>query len=168
MRYVMNDYELIYLIREEYDVLALEYLIYKYQKLIWKHIHRIGIPEKDHDDFFQEGQMMLVKATKTYDERHNKTFTRYFELIMTRHFYHLKRASWNVVLHDDVDFVTGSQLIEEDLPEIDFQSDLENIVYTDYFVKGRSVEELAFELGFDKKKIYNTIFRVREKIKSMI
>ncbi|MCF7932453.1 MAG: sigma-70 family RNA polymerase sigma factor [Acholeplasmataceae bacterium] len=168
MRFVMNDYELIYLIRSERDVMAMEYLLMKYQKLIWKHIHRIGLPDKDHDDYFQEGLMMLVKATKTFDERHNKTFTRYFELIMTRHFYHLKRASWNVVLHDHVDFVTGTQLIEESLPSFDFQSDLEETVYQDYFINRRSVKDLSLELGVDKKKIYNTIYRVREKLKSML
>jgi RNA polymerase sporulation-specific sigma factor len=168
MKYVMNDYELIHLIRDERDVHATEYMLHKYKRLIWKHIHRIGVPEKDMDDYFQEGQMMLIKAVKTFDESHNKTFTRYFELIMTRHFYHLRRASWNVVLHDDVSFVEGSVTIEEEMPEFEFSSALEERVYKDYILGTRTVKDLTLDMGVDRKTVYNTIYRVKEKIKKML
>jgi RNA polymerase sporulation-specific sigma factor len=51
----MNDYELIDLIRYENDHVALDFMFYKYQKLIWKNVHLLNIPSKDYDDFFQEG-----------------------------------------------------------------------------------------------------------------
>jgi hypothetical protein len=47
MNYVMNDYELIYLIQVEQDEIALNFMFKKYHKFIWKYVHLANIQEKD-------------------------------------------------------------------------------------------------------------------------
>jgi RNA polymerase sporulation-specific sigma factor len=167
MIYVMNDYELIYLIRQ-HDQTAFRYLINKYSRLIWKNVHLMNLESRDSEDFYQEGLMMLVKAVETFNERHNKTFTRYFEMILKRKFYALKRRLPDYVLYDNFDFQKGVTFIEEQAPDIEFQSELEQIVYEDYFIARHPVQQIALKTGFDRKKIYNTIFRVRKKLKSVL
>lgn len=167
MIYVMNDYELIYLIRQ-HDQTALRYMIRKYSRLIWKNVHLMNLKGTDNEDFYQEGLMMLVKAVNTFNERYNKTFTRYFEMILKRKFYRLKRRLPDYVLYDNFDFHKGSTYIEEEAPDIRFHSELEQIVYEDYFVAGHPVQDITIKTGFDRKKIYNTIFRVRKKLKSVL
>ncbi|MFP4177682.1 MAG: RNA polymerase sigma factor [Acholeplasmataceae bacterium] len=167
MIYVMNDYELIYLIRQ-HDQIAFSYLIDKYSRLIWKNVHLLELSKGDSEDFYQEGLMMLVKAVNTFNERYNKTFTRYFELILKRKFYALKRRLPDYVLYDNYSFQKGVTFIEEEAPDLSFRSEIERIVYEDYFIAGVPVPEIALSTGFDRKKIYNTIFRVRNKLKSML
>lgn len=89
----MNDYELIYLVQNHRDGIALEYLFKKYKLLIWKYIHMYDVPYYERDDFLQEGYLMLNKAINLFDESKNKTFTRYFELILKRKFWALLKKA---------------------------------------------------------------------------
>jgi RNA polymerase sporulation-specific sigma factor len=72
---IMNDYELVYLIRTQKDSIAFDFLFQKYKKFIWKYIHFMHIEYKEQDDFFQEGILTLYKAVETFDESRNKTFS---------------------------------------------------------------------------------------------
>ena len=82
----MNDYELVYLIRFEQCQVALDFLYMKYSRFIWKQIHVLHVNHYEQDDFHQEGLLMLHKAVTTFNEAKNKTFMRYFDLILKRHF----------------------------------------------------------------------------------
>jgi RNA polymerase sporulation-specific sigma factor len=168
MIYVMNDYELIDLIRYENDHVALDFMFYKYQKLIWKNVHLLNIPSKDYDDFDQEGMLMLKKALDVYDDKHGKTFTRFFELILKRQFYVLKRQLPKVVLYDHVDYCKGVSYIEEEPYVLTFSSKLEQQIHDAYFLEELSVQQIADFTGKTKKQIYNTIFRIREKYKNVL
>jgi len=64
----MNDYELIYLVQNHQDGIALEFLFDKYKLLIWKYIHQYEVPYYEREDFFQEGLIMLHKAVLRFDE----------------------------------------------------------------------------------------------------
>jgi len=168
MRYLMNDYELIYLIQNERDDIAMSFMFKKYHKFIWKQVHLLNVDPKEHDDMHQEGILMLHKALQTFDESKNKSFTRYFELILKRQLYRMKNSIPKYHLYDNTDFCKGVSYIEEELEEIEFSSDLELKVNELYFLKRRSVSEIMRQTGYTKKQIYNTIFRVKEKYKNML
>ncbi len=168
MYLVMNDYELIYLIRTEQDEIALSFMFKKYHKFIWKHIHLLNIQEKEHDDFHQEGLLMLHKAILTFDENRGKSFTKYFELILKRQFYQCIHKIPKYLLFDHTNFCTAVTYIEEEPIEMTFTSELEQKIYTCYFVQGMSVQQIFDTYAYTKKQIYNSIFRIKEKYKMMV
>ena len=164
----MNDYELIYLIQSEHDDHAMTFMFQKYHKFIWKQVHLLNVDSKEHDDLHQEGVLMLHKAIQTFDETKNKSFTRYFELILKRQLYRMKSSIPNYYLYDNTDFCKGVSYIEEEPFELELSSELENKVHELYFLKRRSVSEIKRVTGYSKKQIYNTVFRVKEKYKNML
>jgi len=168
MIYVMNDYELIYLIQSNHDDHALTYMYQKYHRFIWKYIHLLNLEKKEHEDFYQEGILILHKAIKTFNERYNKSFTRYFELILKRHFYQLKQALPKYYLFDHTDFVKDVVYIEEAYDPIDLHSDLERLVYEKYFVLKQSVHKIQEDSQYSPKQIYNAIYRIKDKYKNMV
>ncbi|MDO9629621.1 MAG: sigma factor [Acholeplasmataceae bacterium] len=168
MHLVMNDYELIYLIHAEHDELALDFMFQKYHKFIWKQVHLMELEPKEHDDFHQEGNLMLNKAIKTFNTDKNKTFTRYFELILKRHFYQLKRSLPTYFLFENTDFCKERCYIEEEPVYLSLNSNLEQIVYERYFMNRETIIDIESSTNFSRKQIYNTIFRIKEKYKIMI
>lgn len=168
MIYVMNDYELIYLIQTDGCEHALQFMYQKYQKFIWKQVHNLHLEEKEYDDFHQEGLLMLIKAIKTFDERYKKSFTKYFELILKRHFYALLRDLPHYTLFETTDFVKEFVLMEEEVQYMTFESEIENEVHERYFIKHQPVKDIAYETKFKEKQIYNAIYRIKEKYKIML
>ena len=83
-----NDYELLYLMNE-FDEEAEKILIEKYSVLIRFRIYKFKVKDRYIDDFMQEGLYMLLIAAKTYNEMSDKTFTKYFDLILQRKFQRL-------------------------------------------------------------------------------
>lgn len=168
MIYVMNDYELIYLIRHDYCERALTFMYQKYQKMIWKHIHNLHLEQKEHDDFHQEGIMMLHKAIQTFNERYNKSFTRYFELILKRHFYKMVSSLPQYVLYETTDFIKETVIIEEEVEYLHFDSKLEYDIHERFFIQHESIDTIMAHSSYTKKQIYNAIYRIREKYKIVI
>lgn len=164
----MNDYELLYLIHQEKDEIACNYMFKKYHRLIWKNVHIMNIKTYDHDDFYQEGLLMLDKAIKTFSEDKNKSFTRYFELILKRHFYYLKRTLPLYLLCEDTSFVKGATYIEEELDLSFLSSVMEKDIMIAYFDQGMKIKDIEQSLPYTKKQIYNTIYRIKEKYKIVI
>lgn len=164
----MNDYELIYLIHNEYDEISLNFMFKKYHKFIWKQVHLLNIESKEHDDMYQEGVLILYKAIQTFNEAKNKTFTRYFELILKRRLYKIKKKIPNYYLYEHTNFCKGTSYIEEDTLQLKLSSKLEITVYESYFLNRHTVEQIEKETKYSRKKIYNAIFRIKEKYKVML
>ncbi len=166
----MNDYELVYLIRAQNDSIAFDFLFQKYKKFIWKYIHLMNIELREQDDFFQEGILILYKAVETFDESKNKTFTRYFELILRRHFYHLIYKLPKYLLYEDSNFMScfGYEEEQNDQDLMDSCSLFEKNIYQFYFVEKQAVKKISKQMACEPKKIYNAIFRIKEKYKNMI
>lgn len=168
MIYVMNDYELIYLIQTDGCEHALQFMYQKYQRFIWKQVHNLHLEQKEYDDFHQEGLLMLFKAIKTFNEHYKKSFTRYFELILKRHFYSLIRSLPRYMLYETTDFVKECVLMEEEIEYMTFESEIESVVHERYFINKESVKQIAYETKFQEKQIYNAIYRIKEKYKIML
>lgn len=171
MKYNDNDYELIYLIRENNEV-AMKVMIEKYSPLIWRVIRNMRIKSSELDDFYQEGLICLFKAIDTFDDSYNKTFTRYFEMIWRRRVLGLLRSSTlDYQRIDDFDsFGMESYVLEEMAFEYNIEVNLEKMddfekkVYLLYNIENYSIEYISNSLNVKRKKIYNTI----EKIKRML
>lgn len=160
-----NDYELIYLVQSHQDGVALEYLFKKYDKLIWKYIHLYNVPFYEQEDFHQEGKIILYQAITYFNEEKGKTLTKYFELILKRRFWRLIKELPNYNILED--YSQFGRYEEEKIIflEEDFKSDIEKYVFNAYFLENQSVSKIENETGYQKKQIYNAIYRIKEKLK---
>lgn len=159
----LNDYELLYLIRSENDHVALKFMFQKYKKFIWKQVHYINRRPIEQDDLFQEGQMMLLKAIDTFDESRSKTFMRYFELIMRRHLQKVNQKIPALILHENLNFCDNYYVLPvNEETEVVLISDLQREIFEDYFVNRMRINDIVKKRGYSRKKVYNTIYRIRE------
>lgn len=169
-----NDYELIYLIRNGNEI-ALDILLKKYNNLIYKKIIDFKVYNCDFDDFFQEGLMILNNAVSEFSEEYNKSFTRFFELLLIRRFIRLRGNSYyknkyyflNESLIDKLEGnISEKRSIDYYInKEKNYLSKLENIILQEYFLNSLSVKVISEKYNVDVKKIYNTISRVKNKLK---
>lgn len=168
MRYVMNDYELIYLFQTYQDEQAFEFLLKKYHRFIWKIIHTLHLEQKELDDFYQESILMLFKAATTFKEKYKKSFTKYYELILRRQLYYLKKKLPNILLSEESFFkdIIAPVVIEEE--EITLNHPKEQKMFDLYFKRQLSVKEISKQENLSAKQIYNLIYRVRKQLKSRL
>lgn len=164
----MNDYEIIYMIKYDHDEYALAFMIKKYEKFIWKKIHSMYVHDEEKIDFFQESLILLNKAIQTFDESYNKTFTRYFELILIRKLIALKKETKQYILRESSFFYQlESPETQTEKLELSFEDHNKQIVYQYYFENKRSIEYISQTLQLTKKQVYNIIYQIKQKIKKM-
>lgn len=86
----VNDYELVYRIRENDDEEAINFLIKKYEPIIIKLAKKYFVQAKyqgvDMNDFLQEGRIAVVKALNSYDPNSVSLFYTYVTICINRHF----------------------------------------------------------------------------------
>lgn len=162
----MNDYEIIYLIRSQRNEDALAFMLKKYEKFIWKNIHTMYVNEDDKHDFFQESLILLNKAIQTFDESYNKTFTRYFELILKRRLFALKKDSQQYVIREPSFFyqIESPETQKESLQPL-FKNERQQSVYFYYFESHRAIDYVSETLNLSKKQVYNIIYQIKKIIK---
>lgn len=167
-----NDYELIYLVQDQNDMVALEVIFDKYNKFIYKKVRMFHIYDSDMDDFHQEGLIMLHKAVITFKPEFNKTFMRYFEVLLERKFINLLRKRQRKYFNEEqliqLEMTKPLCVYEEPVefiaPCISFKSDKEKCIYEYYYLKGYKIEEIAVMLALNVKQVYNTIYRIKKKL----
>lgn len=176
----MNDYELIYLIQTENDQYATNCLFKKYEPLILKYMSVYKIRLSERDDFLSEGFLMLERAVETFDERYDKTFTRYFELLLKHRFWRLITKSPNYLLCEDLDLYTKNNTltpqriyensdIDEKISEaIKCLTDNELEIYNLFFVENMKIKEICQIVKKDEKRVYNALFRIKNKLKKFL
>ena len=172
--YQYNDYELLYLISEQNEI-ALNIMYQKYIPLIKARIAAFRIKEHNREDFFQEGLFMLFRAITTYRTDSRKTFNKYFDMILQRHFIQLLRREskhfYNVVLTDKIDY-----LKEEDAKEESY--DLDTLLSLCKFspfeqkvlelrLRNHSIKEISEELGCRVQQVYDANDRIKRKLKAV-
>lgn len=169
-----NDYELIYYIQTFNDEWSLKLMISKYKRLIWKNIHLLCYETRDRDDFYQEGVIQLTRAVYLFDESKGKTFTRYFELILKRKFYDLNKKQNKFLLSEDEalfnsveyeDRMNEIHLLEKLVDKFEYPLDY---IYEQYFLNSSKIDDIADHLKWNVKKVYNSIYKIRNILKSMI
>src|SRR5690606_40887599 len=79
---MVNDFELIYLYKQNREETVLQEIIDKYRPLIYKNIYKFYVKQQDIEDFYQEGVLALLQTIEVFNEDVGKTFTKFYELIL--------------------------------------------------------------------------------------
>lgn len=158
-----NDYELIYMYKSESCEYALNILINKYKPLIYKTIYLCGAKSVDVDDYFQEGVIVLYKSLLNFNEVFNKTFTRYFELLLKRKIIHLQKQKPKYEIHENFSIYSSKP---ETAISVEGLNEFEEKVFKMYFVYNQTISFIASETKRSIKQIYNTIYRIKDKYKN--
>ena len=183
-----NDFELVYLIRENNEE-AREILYNKYKPIIVKkstdQIYKLGSYGMEINDLIQEGYIGLDNAINCFNEKENTSFyTLAFLCIDRQIITYIKKNTNNkaMVLNDAINLddgkeylfrdntdIEGSFINKEDAKEFinlmcDSLSDIEKKVFS-LKLEGYDIGEIANLLNKDTKVIYNTLHRIKYKIK---
>ena len=169
--YLENDYELLYLIRNHNEE-ALEIMFKKYENLIYSKILKYHFPINAIDDYLQEGRMTLLKAIETYNEEYEKTFTRYFELLLQNRFNTLykenKKYRSAVIFVEDERLDVNTKYNKQEIKDINFDIDnlskFEKIIYKYYFENSFTISDIAEKMEVTHKQVYNSIQRIKKKL----
>lgn len=168
-----NDYEVIARIKEGDDQ-ALEHLASNYSSFIAKKIHSYSLAYM-FDDLFQEGLILLYKSVLNFEEKFNKTFTRYFEMnferLMRGHINRMVRRreityrnktyiaeANHCVRENSVYYEIHLQEIKKVLTEFEFS------VYILRVLKCTPTNDIASRYHCETKSIYNAVHRAKLKI----
>ena len=187
MEYIDNDYELVYMIGEQDDD-ALKLLFDKYDdvlKLWSNYYHKIykkfNIPV---DELIQEGKIGLYYAIKNFNEEKDVKFYT-FALLCIKRSMMACIAKWtrcknlmytNTFLYDETfvsinNYEVNPEIIFESYEYekmiINFKNSLDfldaNIFELRY--NSFSYKDIATLLGINKKKVDNSLIKIREKLK---
>ncbi len=171
-----NDYELLYLAKEQNEE-ALNLLFQKYDKLIIKKAHSFK-NIFDLEDLCQEGKMILNKAIQTFDELYNKTFTRYFEMLIEHRFIDLVRKRQRELKNIEIDNekiesyqLKGTEqinsLILNEMIDLNYRklSEFEQQVFEYKYLRNMKVLEISNYLDTYPVNISNALQRIKKKIK---
>ena len=170
-----NDYEILHEIREGNHE-ALQLMFEKYKNLIAKKIVHFNLMY-DFDDMMQEGYMILYKSIVRYKMKEHKTFTKYFEMNLTRKFITIvtKRVRRSEIFRSnelyilEQNHVTSTQSVYFDiyLEEIaKILTKMEFLVYTLRELNNYSIEYIEQQHHLTSKTIYNSLHRAKAKIKA--
>ena len=168
-----NDYELIEYVKSGFED-AFDVMVKKYSKFISKKIHKYNLAH-DYEDCYQEGINLLYRSIIRFEEKYNKTFTRYFELNLERHLVNVLRKQINhqQTIYNHVHEITETHhAIEE--TSVYFPLFLETVksiltekewqVYHLREIKNYSIEWISKELALPYKSVYNACHRAKIKI----
>jgi len=169
-----NDYEIISQIREDNHE-ALELMFGKYKALISKIIYKYNL-YYDYDDMFQEGQMILYKSIMQFEERFDKTFTRFFEQNLERRYITIisKRVRRREIFSTNILYIYETnnnlqqnspyfEILQKEITKI--LTNTENLVYTLRELQNFSISYIKDNYGLGEKEIYNSLHRAKVKIK---
>ena len=183
-----NDFELVSLIRENNEE-AREILYNKYKPIIVKkstdQIYKLGSYGMEINDLIQEGYIGLDNAINCFNEKENTSFYTFALLCIDRQIITCIKKNTNnkaMVLNDAINLddgkeylfrdntdIEGSFINKEDAKEFinlicDSLSDIEKKVFS-LKLEGYDIGEIANVLNKDTKVIYNTLHRIKYKIK---
>ncbi|MBO4623224.1 MAG: sigma-70 family RNA polymerase sigma factor [Bacilli bacterium] len=182
-----NDYELLYLVYEG-DEEALGIIFKKYDPLIKKKLYDFRISSFLYDDFYQEGLIMLFLAIKLYNPFLTKSFTRFFELLLSRRIMTLLRdakkenekvvaieesilndSSGNFDYKDKIlsDKASGDIWLKDNNIPLSILTKCEKEILIMRMFKNKSASEIAKDLNINIKKVYNALYQAKKKIKQL-
>lgn len=168
--YKLNDYELIYLFRDGNEV-ALNLLFKKYEAFIQSKLNTFKVTGALREDFYSEALMALYAAITSYNDNIRITFYNYFNIVLTRRFVkaYAKLVRPEIPV-ENIDWFLGEENIEyrpslyEDGLAL-MKTDCERLVYRELYKVGLSPGEIATNNNIDIKKVYNTINKIKERLK---
>ncbi len=177
--YEINDYELIYLIREGNEFA--EHLIYKkYNAFIYKCIKEFNVFKCYYDDFYQEGLLAVSQAIETFNMDIECSFYSYLQIIIKRRFVRYFKYSCKIDIpfssyfeefnEEPAIYNSKKESIEDDYYELGlrlFTSDLDKMVYRLMYKEGMTPALISEALNLEIKKVYNTIAKIKNKLQEL-
>lgn len=156
-----NDYELIYLINEGSE-LALNLMYLKYASMIKYKARSCGFYPYEIDDCLQEGLILLTSAIKSYKPSYKKTFYKYFELILLRSFWRLRKANLKTITYA-VDSIPDLNSLSDNVRDYSslFKGE-ELYIYKEIFIYNTHVSVISKKLGRKESQIYYEIKKIKE------
>lgn len=170
--YQYNDNELLYLISQKDDD-ALEILIKKYEPLINKRLRSYRVNKINYEDYFQECLIALVNAVNRFREDKNGVFNLYLDYAIQSKIKTLLRKDkqyfYSVSVVNGLEYITQDSdnniyKVKEEM-KIGKLSDWERSVYRKYIDEKTKPKDIAKLFSCDIKKVYNTLSRIREKLR---
>lgn len=179
-----NDYELLYLIKEDNEE-ALKILYEKYDKLIWQIIHKyeslIKLFKADEEDVYCIALINFNYAIEKYNDNKDANFKTYLGVVIKRAVLkYIFRNNKNKIKEDYIlDLGSSFDIIDEHLEpskELEikeildwfnkceiFSSKEKDILK--YIIEGYNYQDIIKILNINSKQLYNTLGRIRKKIK---
>jgi RNA polymerase sporulation-specific sigma factor len=150
-------------------------MVDKYKFLIAKKIRQFNLIY-DFDDCYQESLILLHKSIIMFDCDYGKTFTRFYEMNLTRFLISYKKRNNNyfyfinerLPVYQNQFFTEAKdiQYLDDEIKDaLAHLSDFEKRVYQAKIIELRSVKETAKYLQTNEKRIYNALDRIKNKIK---
>ena len=187
MDYVYNDYELVYLVKEESEE-AVSLIMDKYEPIIKSmasyYIRNNNDIKLEYDDLLQEGRLGLIQAIRSFDEDKNVIFYTFALLCIKRKMInHIKYSKCvkNYPLYSSYEFddtmLNPNNLIYKIDDELDYRYLEEkitifknNLSFSDSLIfelklNSFSYNEISILLDIDKKKVDNRLLYIRKKLK---
>ncbi len=170
--YNLNDYELIYLIRD-YNEIALNLLLKKYMPYIRAKIYDYNVSHKCQDDFFQECLMTLHDAIYSFNEYKGASFYTYMNVIISRKIIRLYKASnipefpdgnLELKVYDNTSLY-GNNYFDEGLKL--FSDDIDRIIYYETYHYGLAPRMISLKYNIDIKVIYNKIQKIKKVLRQL-
>jgi RNA polymerase sporulation-specific sigma factor len=171
---IVNDYELLYLYQEGNVDLIFDFLVEKYKGLIWATIHKLKIWDYKREDYYQEGLICLYKAVQTYSTAMDKTFLRYFEIILKRRYYKiLSSQNINFEYYESMDiFVEHYRTPKTTITAQDLdhycKTPLEKLINKLYYGEVNTPRQISELTKLPIKSVYNAINRIKIKRAKLI
>lgn len=107
---------------------------------------------------------MLDKSLKTYNESLNKTFTKYFELVVMRRFWRLrsKDVYYDKLENDLVSTPSFKEVITEYKTCVKDKEDQDLLI--EYFYYHTSIAELCQKYKISKTSIYKRLNKIKQNL----
>lgn len=167
----INDYELIYLIRDNNEV-ALNLLFKKYEPYIYIKIKKFNVFERFKDDFYMEGLMAINDAIMHFDEMKSASFYTFLDIVMSRRFYRVYKSYASC----DIPFASlPMELCEKEIKYIDPSKNdlydmglslldvpLDRLVYKESYLYGNTPKYISSKYNIEIKKVYNSIQKIKK------
>jgi len=189
-----NDYELIYMAQESNED-AVNILNKKYESLINSRVtyfyNRSDKKGYDYNDLYQEALLGFNEAIYRYDQDNNATFYTFASVCIDNKLmtFLTKNNTGKVTFYNDavnyddvkdnlvgndysysdpLDMALDKERYEEILDKIKgILTDKELSVF-ELKIQGLSIDEIVKKLNINHKSVYNTLVRIKNKIKEMI
>ncbi len=160
----MNDYELIYLFRRNLDSeIIFKTLSKKYEPLIYKTL--ISFFGNKKDNYYNEALYILFISLIDFDENKNKTFVRYFQLRLKWHFIKVIKDESKYKLCEESTWDILEEEPQKPYISTNTLSNFEYTIYDEYYQQKNRVSDICKRYNKTSKQIYNTLYRIREKLK---
>ena len=126
----------------------------------------------DEEDLVQEGMLAYMRAVGTYNPDAGVQFDTYASRVITNRYLDLVRRKPETDMHlnventiaefsidDEIDLIQINEILQNNVPE------MERAIFNAY-VQGFSYEEISKIFDLPRKKIDNTVQKVKRQIKS--